>query len=140
MNVPPPTPADCGLRHGWFWWAVGAAQLAAMLYLALIPIPAIATGPAFSDKVIHFLAFMYLCIWFCGLVPRSRHLWIVLLLVAYGVGMEWLQGFSPVRRAEPADLLADVLGLGAGWLLARTRLRDWPRLLESVAGLAGRGS
>ncbi|RZA07387.1 MAG: VanZ family protein, partial [Proteobacteria bacterium] len=37
----------------------------------------------------------------------------------YGGLIEVLQSLTPDRSAEWADLLADGIGLGVGWLLAR---------------------
>ena len=55
-----------------------------------------------------------------------------LAVMAFGVGVEALQAFVPVREATLMDLLADALGgvigaLGAGWIGRRGRVREDPR-------------
>ena len=116
------------------WRVIGCLLLVALLALALLPLPAVVTGEILTDKVWHTLAFMLLMLWFAGLYPRRRYLVLFLLLLGYGVVMEFAQSLVPNRYAEVADLLADMLGLLLGWGLALTRLHRWPLWLEQRFG------
>jgi VanZ family protein len=69
------------------------------------------------DKLNHLLAFAGPM--FAGLAARHRpgaRSAIVLgaTLVVWGATLEALQGLLPPRHADPADLLADAVGIGIG--------------------------
>ena len=86
-----------------FW---GAAV--AVLWLALSPVH---TQPAGGwDKVNHLLAFGLLGLLAAACWPGRlpRHL---LLLFAYGVCIEFLQGLFPGRHPDPWDVAANAMGL-----------------------------
>jgi VanZ family protein len=89
-----------------------------------------------SDKVWHGLAFSALMVWFAGVYPPRQFGRLFLLLLCYGILIETLQAFTPNRHVEAADVLANVTGAAAGWLLARAGLAHWCRWLE--AGIVGR--
>lgn len=99
-----------GLRLGF------ALLLLLISWLALSPSPPQlpATG---WDKLNHLLAFAALgC---CGaLAWPGRRRWLVAGLLAYGLLIELVQGLVPGRFSEPADVLADLLGIAVGLLLA----------------------
>lgn len=104
------------------WWrALLALLLAAVTWLALVPDPprGVSTG---WDKTNHLLAFAALAftgVWAFWRRPRQ---WpaLVIVLLAYGAGIEVAQGFLPPRSADAADVLADALGITIGLVLA------WP--------------
>lgn len=81
------------------------------------------------DKLNHVLAFAGPAL--AGLLARRRAGWgpaaaLLLGLLLWGAALEVLQSWMPPRRGDPADLLADALGLLAGALLyaaARRTLR-----------------
>ncbi len=51
--------------------------------------------------------------------PRPRLWgWLVLALLAYGVGIELAQSLLPPRSADWRDVLADALGIAVGLLAA----------------------
>ncbi len=134
MN-PPADRAGPRLRWRRFWLAAGCLLLMVLLGLALVPLPQMVTGELLTDKVWHALAFALLMLWFAGLYPRHRYLLVFLALTAYGVLMELLQAQVPNRYAEFADLLADLVGLATGWLLAFTPLSRWPHFAEHLLGV-----
>ena len=69
------------------------------------------------DKNNHMLAFAVLAV--LGLWGYPGRMVLLLLgLLAYGGLIEVLQSFTPDRFAEWADLLADVVGLLVGAVLA----------------------
>jgi VanZ family protein len=121
------------LRYKWFWLGAGLVALAVILLLALAPI---ATPlPAMQgDKILHFLAFTYLAVWFLGVFEPRLSLSVVAALAAYGVLIELLQSFTAYRSADLYDVLSDVAGIGAGWLLATAGLRRWCGRIEALLG------
>ncbi|KAF7960287.1 hypothetical protein AWV80_35135 [Cupriavidus sp. UYMU48A] len=94
--------------------------LIAVLVLALMPPtqPLPTTG---WDKANHVLAFLVLGCLGRRAYARKRTA-VLLALVGYGVLIEILQGMTSYRDADPADVLADSIGLVAAlaldWLLA----------------------
>ncbi|MCW2680283.1 MAG: hypothetical protein JWM62_1684 [Frankiales bacterium] len=71
-----------------------------------------------SDKVVHLLLFGLLAAttrWRFG--PATAGL---VAVAAYAPVSELVQGLLlPTRSGDPWDVLADLLGVAAGWLLAR---------------------
>ncbi len=103
------------------WRALLAVMLIAITWLALSPAPpkTVDTG---WDKANHALAFGSLAfagVWAWCPHPRQWY-WLVLALLAYGVGIEVAQSFVPPREADLKDVLADGVGIAIGLLAA------WP--------------
>lgn len=81
------------------------------------------------DKLNHVLGFAGPM--FAGLAARARAgrrsaLRLGLLMLAWGIAQEGLQSLLPPRRADPLDLLADVIGIvvgAAAYAAARRALR-----------------
>ena len=72
----------------------------------------------YQDKVMHFGAFATLaCTGLTG-YPSSRF-WLLVGLVTFAVGIEIIQTYIPVRSAEVADFLADIIGILVGLAAAR---------------------
>jgi VanZ family protein len=97
--------------------------MAVVLVLALLP-PRVLIPPTLWDKANHFLAFAVLALLGWRAYP-TRTLRLLLGLLAYGCLIEVLQGFTGYRTADWQDVVADGVGLLAGWslraLLARVR-------------------
>ncbi|WER44495.1 VanZ family protein [Cupriavidus sp. WKF15] len=95
--------------------------LIAVLVLALMP-PTQPTPTTGWDKANHVLAFLVLG-WLGRRAYGRQRTAVLLGLVGYGVLIELLQGMTTYRDADPADVLADSIGLLAAlaldWLLAR---------------------
>lgn len=126
------------LRYGWLWLAAGCAALALVLTLALVPM-ATRMPPLLSDKVAHGLVFAFLMTWFLGIFEPRLAPRVALMLVAYGVLIELLQGLTPYRVVEAADVVADCAGIGIGWLLAQAGLRHWAGRVEALLGVRSDG-
>lgn len=96
------------------------------LYLFLAPVPQ--AGPGGSDKVGHVAVFAALAL--AGRWARLRPVPLALALVAYAVTTEVLQAALPLGRyGDPADALADVIGIGLGlaaWSAGRRLRRARP--------------
>ena len=89
------------------------------MWLSLTPAPPQVDFEA-SDKLGHLLAYAALMFWFCRLyAARHARLAHGIAFVALGVVLELAQGASGYRSYEIADLLANALGVAAGWGAAR---------------------
>ena len=114
----------------WFrlWLAVGWGLVGAVVYLSLTPHP-IEIDLQQGDKLGHVLAYMGVMTWFAQLYQRRVHVWWGLGFIALGIALEYVQGWTGYRDFEYFDMLADGVGVAAGWLLGGT---DLARLLSSL--------
>lgn len=101
------------------WWrAAFAAALVGILILALRPSHGM---PSFShiDKLQHAAAFIAL--WTIGQRAGLRQpAWLLAAgLLVFGIVIELAQSFTPDRQPSLGDVLADGLGIVAGWWLLR---------------------
>ncbi|MGS2724228.1 VanZ family protein [Porticoccus sp. GXU_MW_L64] len=88
--------------------------------LSLMPMPDGELRFPHQDKVSHAVAYVYLFVlgWWGWFVTRPR--WrLALILLTYGILIELLQGMTGYRSMEWLDLLANITGIGVGWLLVR---------------------
>ena len=94
-----------------FWLACAAVAV-----LSLLPTAYLQSGLFdWWDKARHALAFAVLV--FLGLLAYpGRGGRVVAGLLAYAAGIEVAQAATGWRIGDMADLLADALGLGLGWL------------------------
>ncbi len=125
---------DSPLRYRRLWLGLGLAMLLFILILSLWPLPVQPDAPQNIDKIIHAVVFTVLMVWFTGASGTrgmNSYAKIFLLLVAYGAVMEILQSFAPYRFMSLGDLIADIVGLGLGWLLARMGAENWCIWLEA---------
>ncbi|MEE8370545.1 MAG: VanZ family protein [Sphingomonadales bacterium] len=95
-------------------WVLGVAVL---LLISLLPKEVLDLEHPFSDKVLHFLA--YLAVTLPGALAASSPKRMVLVglgMVVLGLIIEVLQGYIPGRYPELLDGLANLLGVltGAG--------------------------
>ncbi|WP_165892456.1 VanZ family protein [Azotobacter chroococcum] len=117
------------LAHPLLLWRLAfLACLAVVLALALLKdvSPPLDTG---WDKSNHLLAFGVLAL-LGHLGFPGRHVQVPFGLFLYGILIEVLQGLTDYRVADYRDLLADLLGIvlgslvAAGWLRHRRRERQ----------------
>jgi hypothetical protein len=103
------------------WWLAIATVVAA----CLLPETELPKFPV-NDKLEHALAFLALAASAVQLFRRGRPLLVVGLgLLALGIVIELAQHFlTSSRMMEPADVLADAIGIAAGLATAFTPLRD----------------
>jgi len=122
------------LRHPRAWLALW--WLAVMLVFAACLVPArdLPSVPRGFDKVEHFLAFFLLAASAVQLYATRRALWCAAAgLLALGVAIELAQfAFTRSRSMDPADVLADALGVAAGFSIALTPLRDLLLRIEAT--------
>lgn len=114
------------LRHPRAWLALWWLAVVLVFAVCLVPAPELPSVPRGFDKLEHFLAFFLLAASAVQLYATRRALWCAAIgLVLLGVAIELAQfAFTRTRSMDPADVLADALGVAAGFALARTPLRD----------------
>lgn len=116
------------------WLSIGWALVVLVTYLSLgsgpLPIDTIARDErTLVYGISHVLAYGTLMWWFLQLYPVSHRPIIALGLIAMGIVLEVLQGFTPDRDAEYLDVVANTAGVILGWSLGKTRLS---RTLERI--------
>lgn len=97
---------------------------------ALAP-DAAAVLPGWNDQLLHGLTFLALTLWFAGVYPDAPAR-IALWLAAYGGAVELAQGLTATRHPELMDLVADLVGIGAGLALGMLGLRAWCARVEAL--------
>lgn len=125
------------LRFGRAWLLVGWAGVIAAVLASLwpggLPLPM-----SVWDKIQHGIGYFLLTLWFAGLYPRRKYLWIALGCFALGLLIELLQGTTTTRTMEVADLAANTTGIAAALVLAYALLGGWAARVEAVLGRAER--
>ena len=117
------------------WLALGWLFVGLALLVCLAPPSEPALKPFFvlNDKVEHALGYVALSIWFAGLYPRSRYVWIAVGLFAMGVVVELFQGWMSFgRQRDVRDVVANSAGIALGLLLARVALGGWAQRIEDI--------
>ena len=107
------------LKYFWGWLLIGYLYLAYIIYGSLTPDPVNIHVDGF-DKVMHFSAYALLMMWFAMIFHKSitRNIY-ALLFVLLGVGLEFAQQAGGVRYFEFSDMVANSLGVLAGYLVTR---------------------
>ncbi|MDB6060753.1 MAG: VanZ like protein [Verrucomicrobiaceae bacterium] len=103
----------------------------AITTLALMPGPDVPITTSW-DKLDHWTAFFTLAFLANHSFPRLPF-WraIALALVAYGIGIEIAQSFTPTRDADPLDVVADSIGIVIYGAVLQLRLALFkPQLAE----------
>lgn len=82
------------------------------------------------DKVVHFGAFFILALTFHRAFPLP--FWLALMiLIGYGLAIEYIQGLLPYRSSSWGDLLADAAGAASYYGLIWWRYRREARRCNS---------
>jgi VanZ family protein len=120
------------LAHALAWIVASVLLVVTVLYLSLAPLNVPADLPTHFDKIEHAAAYVFLAVWFTGLVARPRYGRVVFALVAFGLTIEFLQAAMPFgRQGDPWDVLANVTGVGIGVALARWVTGGWALKAEA---------
>jgi VanZ family protein len=99
---------------------------------SLIPSPPDLIPLENGDKGEHVLAYGGLMFWFAQIYVRHpRRALVVALLLAMGIGLEYVQGWTGWRDFSYGDMVADGVGVALGWLLAPPRTRNWLTLVDA---------
>jgi VanZ family protein len=105
------------------WLGIWLSGWILCIVLSLLP-PIPLHGPPDSDKFGHLLAYFTLSAWAVQIFARPRaRLLAALALFALGLTMEIAQAqLTTTRMGDPADLLANTLGIVLGLATALTPL------------------
>jgi len=124
------------LRWGPFWWACAIALTLYVVVEALLP-PKLETNLHLNDKIEHAGAFWAMTFWFGGLVARRRFVWLIVVMLALGAGIEFAQGAMALGRTEDIkDFLADSVGVALAVIPAWFGLDSWLVYLERRLGIS----
>ena len=119
------------LRLHWLWLGLGWLQVAVVIALGLAPSSELPTSTfQLNDKLVHFIQYFVLMLWFAGMTPVSRYWRIAVALALLGGAIEVLQGFTETRSTEVGDMLANLSGIAAAWLVARLLTGRWCHQVE----------
>jgi len=112
---------------------IGFAGVVVVTVGSLIPSPPDLIPLENGDKGEHFLAYGGLMFWFAQvyvrLPARAR---VATLLLALGIGLEYVQGWTGWREFSYADMGADAIGVALGWLAAPPRTRNLLTLADAL--------
>ena len=112
-------------KRPWLWAGLWMLAIAGVVFATLAPADDLPSVPV-NDKLEHFAAYALLSAGAVQLFVR-RLSWgfVCVLLVLMGIGLEQLQGGMALgRMLDPADALANTLGVLAGLATAFTPWRD----------------
>ena len=113
------------------WLAASVLLVGAVIYGSLGTDSSL-PSPVEFDKLAHFGAYLFLAVWFTGLVPRAQYWKVVLALVGLGLAMEVLQQLMQRGRyGDPFDMAANALGVAAGLSLALWLTGGWARWIDA---------
>jgi len=117
------------------WWALGMLLVVLAAIVCLIPIPEMPQTFDLNDKVSHLIGHGTLALYFAGLVPRRGWWKIFVLLLMFGITIEFAQYYMRAgRHGDVRDVFANATGAAVGLLLARCGLGRWPELAAWLLG------
>jgi VanZ family protein len=120
------------LAHAPAWIVASVLLVVTVLYLSLAPLNVPVDLPTHFDKIEHAAAYVFLVVWFTGLVARARYWRVAVALAVLGLMIEFLQAATPFgRQGDPWDVLANVTGIGIGLALARSMTGGWALKAEA---------
>lgn len=112
------------------WQAIGFALVVFVVYQSLTPAP-VEVELGEGNRLGHLAAYGTLMGWYSHLHERrGTRITLALALVVMGITLEFIQGITGYRTLDPADALANTIGVGMGWLLAPPRLPNLLTLAE----------
>ena len=116
------------------WRLASIFLLVSVLTLAMIPAlsPHDPTVWTLSDKLLHGLTFAVLVLWLSGQYAREAYWKLALGLLAFGALIEVCQRMTSYRTAEWSDLLADLIGIVVGVLIALRGAGGWSMRVEKM--------
>lgn len=120
-------------NYGFAWLAIGWGLVLFILLVSFLPVPA--RSVTAYDKANHFLSYAILMAWFTQLFPQRKLQFAYMLGFALmGIAVEFIQGLTAYRSFEIADMLANGLGLIAGWTFSVAIMAGWLVKLDHRIG------
>lgn len=122
------------MRYPQLWAIAGWLMVGAIVWLSVTPSPPDA-GFENADKLEHVIAYGVLTFWFCQVHAAPRvQLAFAAGFIALGVGLEFVQGALAYRTYDENDMLANAIGVVAGWAVARA---TGPNVFARIERLIG---
>lgn len=119
------------LRFRPFWIAASAVLVLGVVWGSLQTVLG-GEVPQGFDKVEHFGTYLFLAVWFTGLIARKRWWMVAATLLILGAAMEAGQYLMQAgRTADVYDMAANAAGIAAGLLLAALLTGGWAQRIES---------
>ncbi len=113
------------LKFRFIWLSIGYVLVFVVVYLSITTSPIKNLGIPYQDKISHALAYFSLMFWFAQIYhDKFQRNMIAIIFLFMGVLMEYIQSFELARTADMADILANTVGVGLGFLLAQTALKN----------------
>lgn len=117
------------LRFPKLWLGLGCLLLAGVCLGSLLPAQAV--GGLDNDKLTHFASYLVLTLWFGGLYGKPRnYLAIAATLIAFGAGLDLLQGLTETRHFDALDVIANAAGVGVGLVACLVLIGGWCQTIE----------
>ena len=124
---------NSNFNYGFVWLAIGWGLVLFILLVSFLPMSA--RSLTVYDKVNHFLSYAILMAWFTQLFPQRKSQFVYMLAFALmGIAVEFIQGLTAYRSFELADMLANSLGLLAGWAFSAAIMVGWLVKLDHRIG------
>jgi len=133
-DTPTKPPALRAFHRTRLWLGLGVAMIAIVIAGSLLPAGELPPVPLMGfDKVQHLLGYFLLSAYAVMLFARMRTQALCAAgLVALGIGLEVAQASLTVsREADPADALANAMGVLAGLAIAATPLATLLQRLDA---------
>lgn len=126
-------------------WLPVAVYMGVIFFASSISMPP--GADLVPDKLVHAAIYGGLAVVLLRAIGRglrypltwSQMIWAVVLACLYGVSDEIHQAFVPLRQADPADVLADILGATVAVSLTHTIMRARSARVDSGPEQATRG-
>lgn len=112
------------LRFPWLWMGFGWMLVAGVCFGSLLP----ASRVEFflNDKLIHFISYFVLTVWFSGLYSKlAWYILITVIVIALGAALDVAQSTTATRYFEFFDILANAGGALFGFVLSVFLLGGW---------------
>lgn len=113
----------------------GWLLVAGIIVASVVPdlrIAMMSTG--MTDKVAHSFSYFLLMFWFSGLYKRRYQMLVAAGVLVLGMLLETIQWQLPYRMSDPADLLANLIGVVTGFVFAILLSAGWCRRIEMFLG------
>lgn len=115
------------------WLTLGILYIAFIIAGSLLRVPDITIlSFDYMDKLIHFGLYFILVGWFVQLYQKlSQRIITLAAAILLGILIEYLQGMTAYRSFDYLDGVANSIGAGSAFLLARTSFASTLSIIDS---------
>ena len=117
------------LRFPWLWMGIGWLLVAGVCIGSLLPAGDVQI--VLNDKLLHFVSYFVLTIWFSGLYGRiGYYAFIAVVVIALGAALDLMQTTTATRTFDLFDVFANAGGALVGFVLSLAILGGWCSRVE----------